>query len=225
MYDVIKYLTVHDNIKDDTVIFKDGRGKIYFLDKRYGNGVEEVKSGDRVLVWVLKEMDKVGYVRLEINGLDILSYIKEFSKLTVDDILTISLKTAVNKVRLCNDLYNHDIDFRIKIATSINTILLPFARDIVKFYDKTGINTELSEFRYESVFALSYLYEKFGIDDGVILDNGGIISEKYGCYPPNIIEISDDRQRVNFYHGIEEGLMRWDSIPLSELKSEILKRM
>ena len=222
MYDIIKYVTAIKSNKDDSIVFKDNGGKIYFLDKRYNKGIEKINIGDQVLVWVQKEMDKVGYVALEINGLDIKSYIKKFRELTLDDILTIEPKVATNKTKLSNDIYNHDKDFRMKSSEDNSVLLLPFAKDVINFYDKVGINSEISEFRYEMVFALCYLYEKFCIDD-MILESHDLIAKVHNCYPPNIIEISDDGVLVNYYHGLEEGLMSWDTIPVAELKKELVK--
>ena len=222
MYDVVKHVIAVKNNKDDSVIFKDINGKIYFLDKRYNKGIEKINIGDQVLVWVQKEMDKVGYVTLEINGLDIKSYIEKFEELTLNDILTIEPKVATNKTRLSNDIYNHDKDFRTKLSIDDGILLLPFAKDVITFYDKVGVNSEISEYRYEIVFALCYLYEKFCIKDK-ILKSHDLIAKVCNCYPPNIIEISDDGLSVNYYHGLEEGLMCWDSIPVVELKKELVK--
>ena len=223
-YDVIKYVTAIEDNKTGDIIFKDINDRIYFLDKRYNKGIEKIKLGDKVLVWVQKEMKKVGYVALEINGCNIKSYIKNFDKLTLDDILTLEPKVATNKTRLHNDMYNHDIDFSTTTTDAADVPLLSFAKEVIDFYDSKGINSEVAEFKYELAQVLSYLYYKFCMDD-MILNSHKLISEICECYPPNIIEISDDGLYVNYYHGLEEGLMCWDRISIVKLKNEILKRI
>jgi len=220
MYNVIKYVQAIKNTKDDGIIFKDASGKIYFLDKRYNKGIEKINLDDKVLVWVQKEMDKVGYVALEINGLSIKSYIEKFSELTLSDILNMESKVIA---KLSNDLYNHDKDFRMKLSEDNSITLLPFAKEVINFYNENGINSKVSEFRYELVIALCYLYDKFYLSEK-ILESHDLIAKIRKCYPPNIIEISSDGLFTNYYHGLEEGLMCWDNIFTSELKEEIIKR-
>jgi len=41
------------------------------------------------------------------------------------------------------------------------------------------------------------------------------------CYPPNVIKVKG--KRVWYYHGLEEGLMFWDSIDKRKLKKFIRK--
>jgi len=48
-----------------------------------------------------------------------------------------------------------------------------------------------------------------------------VITTYLGCYPPNIVEVRG--KRVWFYHGLEEGLMSWDSIDKRKLKKLIRK--
>lgn len=59
----------------------------------------------------------------------------------------------------------------------------------------------------------------YDISDEGILNSHDVIAEVCECYPPNVIKINGDV--VEYYHGLEEGLMCWDAIDKNSLVEHI----
>jgi len=68
---------------------------------------------------------------------------------------------------------------------------------------------------------LQKIDKKYVITKDDVLTSNNVISFNVGCYPPNIIKIIGNR--IYYYHGLEEGLMCWDSIDIRKLKKWIRK--
>ena len=168
MYDVFKYVRVVKSNKDESLIFKDERNKIYFIDRKFNEGYDKLDDsyiGDEILVWVRKELDKVGYVSIMIDGVGVKSFIDKFIELTSSELMSIIPNTHRSIVHVSNYLYNNDMDFNHLLTLDNKIELLPYGRTVVDNYDKIGINSELAEFIYELQFALAYLYNKFSSNE------------------------------------------------------------
>jgi len=64
---------------------------------------------------------------------------------------------------------------------------------------------------------------KFKLTNNDLINDADMLSKICKCYPPNIVEIHGNR--VFYYHGLEEGLMSWDSIDIRKLKKEIRREL
>ena len=64
---------------------------------------------------------------------------------------------------------------------------------------------------------------KHVVTKDMIEDAHHTIGEELSHFPPNIVKIVG--KNVWYYHGLEEGLMCWDSIRVRRLRKIIKKRM
>jgi len=172
-YEVFKYVTVVKSVKDGNIIFKDDNGKIYFIDRKFASGYEDIDSsclGDRIIVWVRKELDKFGYVSVMVDDftgpVTIDKFIDNFSKYSFYDLISIDIKDTKYKdlVFMSNYVYNNDIGFNKLMSSNDPKYLLPNGKRVVKFFEVNGIATEKDEFINDLHYAMGYLYAKFIIE-------------------------------------------------------------
>lgn len=116
-YCVIKEVTITKSREDGSVMFLDNDKRIYFIDKKkptlYDTLDLDKDIGKKLLVWVTKELDKVGFVTMSINGVMLSEYLNkllinntEFINKCLDRELT------RDEMQLFNYIYNHDTVFR-----------------------------------------------------------------------------------------------------------------
>jgi len=63
--------------------------------------------------------------------------------------------------------------------------------------------------------------ESRNITKKVLEESWAVIASFLKCYPPNVIKVKG--KGVWYYHGLEEGLMFWDSVDKRKLKKLIRK--
>jgi hypothetical protein len=148
------------------LIFRDNKGKIYFLAKIEKDSGVELEFDKRYLVWVIKENNKVGYVRVTVAGRPLRDHIDNFKNYDDDHYITMGNKFIDKDViRLHNIMYNNDISFSHESLSYSNELLqhLPAVKRMEDFICKFGINTEQTEFHYGLAALDAYLYELFNI--------------------------------------------------------------
>lgn len=123
MYDVLKSVKITKSRKDGSVIFIDNNGRVYFIDKKKNDLYDTLDSsldvGRDILVWVTKELDKVGFVSIAVNNTMLSEYIDGVLSNDSDfQERCLNRELCKDETQLFNYIYNHDIEFRGKVCVS-----------------------------------------------------------------------------------------------------------
>lgn len=162
-YQVLKIMQVVKSTKDNSLIFRDNHGKIYFIDKKYNSGYKGISEGQKILVWVVKELDKVGYVRLTIDNVYIEEFIENIPNLHPD----FFLKFYTGSTELTY-LFSHYSNNNLKSCLTDNVVTLHNVERVELNYEKMGIHTELDEHRLElAIFANELVHVNRRLQQGV----------------------------------------------------------
>lgn len=168
-FEVLKWVTVNLSTNEEDLIFIDTNGKIYFIDRKNKEGYKDLSIGDKVMVWVRKEFEKVGYVSLMVDGITVENFIKKLPELTMTDY---TWPNRTNVVQLSNYFYNHDSRFNktLGLVSEPGGIIGPYknttdaCKRILTYYDARGINSEIDEFNYELAVLHTYLFNVYTLD-------------------------------------------------------------
>jgi len=157
-YAVIKSCKFMKDKKSNGFIFKDNKGKIYFPAKIETETISKLEIGTKYLIWVIKEEEKFGYCRTNIDNVLIKDYINQISTKEMDHYFTNVILTRDVK-RFSDDMHNNDNLYRDnngKIDFSLKAI-----NNLSNYIDKHGIQSEEMEYRFELACLDSYLYKTF----------------------------------------------------------------
>jgi len=148
-------------------MLRNEEGKIYFLDQRFRDEQKHILEDNddkEILVWVLKDLEKIGFVRLDVTGVLLQDYVDTLKDLTMMYYRDVKHNSRKDEQYLHNDLYNKDTMFEEYQNMTPLDATTQAAQDLDAFYDKMGINTEIAEYRLSLSIAHSYLVEHFGKD-------------------------------------------------------------
>ena len=152
-FDVIKRMWVNQSMNnDDELIFKDSRGKTYFIDKKDTTGYDKLELGQVVLVWIVKEFVNIGYIRLDIDGLSVLEFIKNIPDLDQVYYERLDKEFANRDVMLANYMHNHDLTYNDYLLIDTDNKLLETAKDIID-----SNSSKLDDFKISIIRLHSYL--------------------------------------------------------------------
>ena len=161
-FEVLKIVTVvKSNKNKDELIFKDEKSKVYFIDRKNTNGYENISLGDKVLVWVVKEYKKIGYVRLTIDGVPIPEYLTNMFGFSKE--YYFNIHTVTDDIKLSNYMYNHDIDYNHFLSLGATSEMSGDLLAVSNYYTNHGIDSELSECIHDLVVLHAYLLSKHSI--------------------------------------------------------------
>lgn len=156
---VLKNFKVRTNKKGEGFIFLDENNKVYFLDK-FDKTNLDLEAGDVVFGWVSKELEKVGYIKLGIDGETLSDFILNISELDLSHFHNFSNKAFLKNsdiTRFSNMMYNEDDDFnnyRSKEKESDRTT------STLRAMMNKDINSELDEFLMELAYLYKYLINR-----------------------------------------------------------------
>ena len=157
-YDVLKVCKLHKSKKNNSLIFRDKYGKIYFPAK-IEKIVDELKVGKTYLLWIIKEGDKFGYCRTSIDGLLIRDYI---DSLPDRDSNFYFNKPSRDVTRFTNDMFNNNKTSKYDIFKTTPRNFPPImALDNV--FNKHGIADDNDIFRFDLSVLDCYLYNLFNV--------------------------------------------------------------
>lgn len=161
-FDVIKLMHVVTSTKNkNELIFKDVNGKLYFIDKKKPDGYNSLSPGDILLTWVVKEFETIGYVRVMIDGITVLDFVKNLPQLPLSYYRDIINAKMNDDIKLSNYFYNHDINFNKYLSSEEEFELTESGRALHQRYDAYGINSEKDEFIAELTVLHGYLYNNY----------------------------------------------------------------
>jgi len=119
-FEVLKFVTAQESTKvPGELIFRDDTGRIYFLDKKFKSELD-MEAEERYLAWVTKEADKVGYIVVDINGVELLDYIFAYIDMGIDKARILVGDRHTPIVKLSNYLHNNSR--RMKMYKEVNNI-------------------------------------------------------------------------------------------------------
>jgi len=158
-YTVIKLAKLLKSTKNENeLIFKDESGRIYFMDRKSNHDlVKELPIGEYHHVWVVKESEKIGYVRTNINGMHIVDYLMSLVGLTYEDYLEMEEVGRDDVLFLTNYMYNHDIEFNKFLKNQNPLTLSVVAVNLFNHFDKTSRTDEWSEWLVEKAILDFYM--------------------------------------------------------------------
>lgn len=165
MYDVLKEVTIAKSKKDESIIFLDNSGRVYFVDKKKSDLYDtldlSVDEGKNILVWVTKELDKVGFVTISIDGKLVSEHIDKV--LTDGEDYVKRCKSgdlSKDEMQLFNYLYNHDFGFKGVLdsdAKYLDEVTLAINDFDNRYSDDPNVKTPIM-----MTIARTYIVNKYG---------------------------------------------------------------
>jgi len=166
-YPVLRVVTVVESNKNEgELIFKTNEGKLFFIDKKFPEGYERISYGDKLLVWVTKEFESMGYVRVTIDGITIIEHINGLSEKRLDDYKSDSISERCDSLMLLNYLRYNDIGFTRYLKTiTVGGIIVEgksvSIRDGLELYLENEHNTDQDTLVRDMLVADNYLLSKY----------------------------------------------------------------
>jgi len=114
MRDVIQMMKVIEG-REGELVFKNINGKIFFIDRRYNSGYDNLEPGDTILVWVRKELDRTGYVSVEADNITIEQLTTVADKIKAEDILKAKYDNS-DILHLVNHIIDKDSTYNIDLS-------------------------------------------------------------------------------------------------------------
>lgn len=158
-YNVVKLAKLVKSTKNEgEYLFRDRTGRIYFIDKKGNSDLLKDMAVDIYhVVWVVKEAERVGYVRVSIDGKSVPDYIISLVDLSVNDYLDTKDAKRNDSVFFTNYMYNHDIDFNKYLAADIDNKQTDAEVGLFNHFDRIGKNSEWSEWITEKAVLDRYM--------------------------------------------------------------------
>jgi len=154
MYRVIKRVTrVEDRKGEDAVLFRDDDGKIAYLDRVETS--TDVNIGESVLVWVRGSKERFDFVRVNVGDKTVEEFINSIEDLSLRDMTTMGHV----EIDFINDVNNNDILYNN--AQSYTDVTLDNLHKMVEYYERHGVNSELSDWIVNSLDLLQFIYNVY----------------------------------------------------------------